>query len=378
VDYRDTPEEAEFRATLRAWFAEHNPVGWKNTTDSEERRIFLREWHQTLYRAGYVGMAWPVEYGGRGLNPIYDAILGEETSRADAPPLPGNVNFLGRAMWTHGTEEQKRRFLPMLLTCEATWCQGFSEPEAGSDIASLRTRAVLDGDEWVVNGQKMWTSGAHAADWCVLLVRTDPETTRHKGISCLLTPMDAPGIEARPIYLSSGEPETSEVFFDDVRIPADQMLGAPGEGWGIAMTTLAYERGPGDVGVIPRYQGLLQQLEQLAADHDLLDDPEIRSELARAYARGEALRLNTLEQLSLRVSGRAPGSEGSVSKLLWIDAEQSAQQLALRILGPDAWLGRAPEWLRSYLSSRAVSVYGGTEQIQKNLIAQRVLGMPRS
>jgi alkylation response protein AidB-like acyl-CoA dehydrogenase len=322
-------------------------------------------------------MAWPIEYGGQGLSPIYDAIFGEEASRADAPSLPAMVNYLGRAVWSHGTDTQKRRFLPMFLKGDTTWCQGFSEPGAGSDIASLRTRAVLDGEEWVVNGQKMWNSGAHEADWCFLLVRTEPETPKHEGISCLLTRMDVPGVQARPVRLSNGEPETAEIFFDDVRVPADQLLGGRGEGWRITMTTLAYERGPGDVGYIPKYEAALRQLEQAACDRGVLEDRQVRVGLARAYIKGEALRLAVVEQLSMRVNDRVPGSEGSVAKLLWTDAEQSLHQLALEILGPDAWIGRGSNWLSQYFWSRAGSVYGGTAQIQKNIVAQRVLGMPR-
>jgi alkylation response protein AidB-like acyl-CoA dehydrogenase len=378
MDYRDTAEEAAFRDEARRWFAANVPTGWRPIVDPHERRALQKRWHQALYDAGYVGMSWPVEYGGRGLSPIYDAILGEEASRVDAPSMPAKVNYIGRAMWTHGTDEQKRRFLPTILTGDEMWCQGFSEPEAGSDIASLRTRGVLEGDEWVVNGQKTWTSGADEADWCFLLVRTEPDAPKHKGITCLLTRMDVPGISTRPIYLANGEPETAEVFFDNVRIPVDQMLGSRGEGWGIAMTTLAYERGPGDVGVIPKYEAMLRHVEDAARERGLLGDPAIRTGLARAYTKGEAMRLAVIEQLSLRVAGNAPGSEGSIAKLLWIDAEQSLHHLALEIIGPDAWLGRADESLSQYLWSRAGSVYGGTEQIQKNLVAQRLLGMPRT
>ena len=377
MDYRDTPDEAGFRARLRNWLAENTPVGWQQIRADAGRRALRKHWHKQLYLAGYVGMSWPREYGGQGLSPVYDAILNEEAAEAKAPPLPNNVNFLGRAMWAHGTEEQKSRFLPTLLSGEYAWCQGFSEPEAGSDIGSLRTRAVLDGDHYVVNGQKMWTSGAHAADWCFLLVRTDPGVPRHKGISCLLTSMDVPGITPRPSVLASGDPETSVVFFDDVRIPADQMLGAPGDGWRIAMTTLAYERGPGDVGVIARYRRVLGDLEAVARERGLLSDARIRNELTMAYVRGEALRLSVAEQLSARAAGHVTGPEGSVAKMLWTDAEQSLAHLALELLGEEVLLGAEPDWLARYFSSRPISVFGGTAQIQKNILAQRVLAMPR-
>jgi alkylation response protein AidB-like acyl-CoA dehydrogenase len=377
MDYRDTPHEAQFRARLRDWLAGNIPAGWPEIRDDAGRRALRKRWHRQLYQAGYVGMSWPTEYGGQGLTPVYDAILNEEAAAAKAPPLPNNVGFLGRAMWTHGTEAQKKRFLPTLLTGEYAWCQGFSEPEAGSDLASLRTRAVRDGDHYVVNGQKMWTSGAHAADWCFLLVRTDPAAPKHKGISCLLTSMAVPGLTPRPIVLASGDPETSEVFFADVRIPADQMLGAPGDGWRIAMTTLAYERGPGDVGVIARYRRVLSELEEVARNRGLLADPGVRQELARAYVRGEALRLNVVEQLSARAAGHVTGPEGSVAKMLWTEAEQSLAHLALDLLGERALLGAEPEWLARYFTTRPISVFGGTAQIQKNILAQRVLALPR-
>lgn len=376
VDYRDTPAEAEFRMRLRSWLTANIPPGWQDVHDDAGQRAQHKQWHQQMYKAGYVGLSWPREYGGQGLSAVYDAILNEESAAANAPPLAGN-NYLARAIWTHGTEEQKKRFLPALLTGEYAWCQGFSEPEAGSDIGSLRTRAVLEGDHYVVNGQKLWTSGAHAADWCFLLVRTDPDVPKHKGISCLLTSMDVPGITPRPVVLASGQPETSEVFFENVRIPADQMLGSPGDGWRIAMTTLAHERGPGDVGIIARYRRYLAELEETARRRGRTSDPAVRAELAMAYVRGEVLRLNVVEQLSARVGGHNTGSEGSVAKLLWIDAEQSLAHLAMEILGQDALLGDEPQWLERYFSSRPASVYGGTAQIQKNILAQRVLAMPR-
>ncbi len=260
MDYRDSPAESKFRAELRAWLEANIPQDWDPTPDDDTKRRQEKAWHQALYGAGYIGMSWPVEYGGRALGPSYDAILNAEVARAGAPPLPGNVNFLGRALWTYGTEEQKHRFLTPLLNGDQFWCQGFSEPGAGSDIGSLRTRAELVGDHYVVNGQKLWTSWAHISDWCMLLVRTDPDAPKHKGISCLLTAMDVDGITARPVLLSTGEPETGEVFFDDVKVPADQMLGKPGDGWNIAMTTLTYERGPGDTGYVAQYQGTLDAL----------------------------------------------------------------------------------------------------------------------
>lgn len=376
MDYRDTPEEASFRAELRRWLSEHIPVGWDKIDDPDQAAQVRRAWHRTLYDAGYVGMSWPVEYGGRGLSPVYDAILNEEAGNLNSPHLPSMVGYLGRAIYTYGSEEQKRRFLPTLLSGEVQWCQGFSEPEAGSDLASLRTRADLVGGGYVVNGQKMWTSGGQYADWCLLLARTDPEAPKHKGISCFLVSMTSPGVTVRPIVIASGEAETCEVFWDGVHIPVDQRLGDPGAGWRIAMTTVSYERGPADIGFIASYRRTLRRVEQLAAERGLTGRPEVRKELARAYVRGEVLRLNCVEQLSMRVSGRPPGPEGSVAKLLWADAEQSLQHVAMDILGADELIGVEDEWLSSYFTSRPVSVYGGSAQIQKNIIA-RMLDLPR-
>jgi alkylation response protein AidB-like acyl-CoA dehydrogenase len=377
MDYRDTAEEARFRSGLRSWLAASIPPGWEDVTDARERAAIDKRWQQALYRAGYMGMSWPPEYGGRGLSPVYDAILVEEMSLADAPPFSVNVNYLGRAMWTHGTEEQKRRFLPMILSGDAMWCQGFSEPEAGSDLGSLRTRAVLDGGEWVVNGRKLWTSRSPTADWCLLLARTEPDVAKHEGISCLLLSMDTPGVEARPVYLSNGEPATGEVYFDGARVPADQLLGARGDGWKIALTALAVERGPGDVGYISKYQRSLRELEALTRSGRSSADPELRRRLAAAYVRGEAMRLTYLEQLSSRAVGHPTGPEGSVAKLLWAEAEQTLNQVAMDLFGADSLTGREPRWLSQYLYSRASSVYGGTAQIQKNILARRVLRLPR-
>jgi alkylation response protein AidB-like acyl-CoA dehydrogenase len=307
MDYRDTAEEAAFRADLRAWLEATAPKNYTQIKDYTERNKMYRQFHRSLYEAGYMGMAWPVEYGGRGLSPIYDAILNEEAGRSSSPPIPGMVNYLGRAIYTYGSEEQKSKFLPTLLNGDVAWCQGFSEPEAGSDLASLRTRADLDGDIYVVNGQKMWTSGGQYADWCLLLARTDREVPKHKGISCLLVDMHSPGITVRPIVLSDGDPETCEVFWDNVQVPAAQLLGTPGLGWKVAMTTVTYERGPADIGFIAMYQKSLRTVEALAVEKGVADDPEVRRELARAYVRGEAMRLNVVEQLSMRVSGREPG-----------------------------------------------------------------------
>jgi alkylation response protein AidB-like acyl-CoA dehydrogenase len=377
MDYRDTPEEAAFRLELRAWLEANAPKNYGEIHDPAARNKLHREFHRSLYEAGYIGMAWPVEYGGRGLSPTYDGILNEEAGRASSPPLPGMVNYLGRAIYTWGSEEQKKQHLSKLLSGEYSWCQGFSEPDAGSDLAGLKTRADLDCDEYIVNGQKMWTSGGQFAEWCLLLARTDKDAPKHKGISCFLVDMKSPGIEVRPIVLADGDPETSEVFWDNVHVPIENRLGDPGQGWRVAMTTVTYERGPADIGFISTYQKALRAIEALAEEKGLAGDPGIRREIAHAYVRGEGLRLNVIEQLSMRVGGRQPGPEGSVAKLLWADAEQTLQHLAMDLAGADALTGRKPERLEAYFRSRPVSVYGGSSQIQKNILAQAALGLPR-
>jgi alkylation response protein AidB-like acyl-CoA dehydrogenase len=287
------------------------------------------------------------------------------------------VAHLGRAITTYGTPEQCREHLPPLLSGTRQWCQGFSEPDAGSDIASLRTRAVLDGDHYVVNGQKMWTSEAEFADWCLLLVRTDPEAPKHRGISCLVTPMERPGITVNPIKTADGSAHTCLVFWDDVEVDRSNLLGPEGAGWNIAMTTFAYERGPADVGFMAKYFVALRQAEALARRRGLLDDDEVRRSLAMAYVRGEALRLNVREQLEDRTSGRPPGPEGSVSKMLQVEASQAVWHL-LFDLDPAAALTRAATDVgEGYLGSRAASVYGGSVQIQRNILSGQLLGLPR-
>jgi alkylation response protein AidB-like acyl-CoA dehydrogenase len=377
MDYLENAEELAFRGRVRAWLADNAPTGWREEATTEEKIGALhRRWQRTLYEGGFVGLSWPKEYGGHGLTATYEAILNDELGRADTPRISFH-NYLGRAIFTYGTEEQKQRFLPPMLKGDIQWCQGFSEPGAGSDLANLRTHAELRGDKWVVNGQKLWTSGAQHADWCVLLVRTDKETTKHRGISCLLTSAKAPGITIRPIKISDGAPETCEMFFDEVEIPADQMIGDPGQGWRIAMTVLAFERGPGDIGMIATFQTALRRLEGLAADRGLLNDPETRKAIARIYVLGEALRLNVVEQLSQRNAGKPPGPEGSVARLLLTQAEQSMRALELELSGAAAFAREGDTTFASYLRSRTISIFGGTSQIQKNILANQVLGMPR-
>ncbi len=377
MDYRENEQEAAFRQKVRTWLADNAPKGWQSdAVDEATAGRITRDWHKKLYEAGLIGLSWPLEYGGQNLGPTYEAILNDEMGKADTPRISFH-NYLGRAIFGFGTEEQKQRFLPSMLSGEVQWCQGFSEPDAGSDLASLRTFAELKGDTYVVNGQKMWTSGALNADWCLLLVRTDRDVPKHKGITCLLTPLKAPGIDVRPIRISDGAPETCEVFLDDVKIPASHRVGDPGAGWRIAMTVLSFERGPADIGMIATYDTALRKMSAMAAERGLINDPEIRKALARAYVHGEALRLVVVEQLSQRNTGRMPGPEGSVARLLLTEAQQYIAHLELEIMGADAFNGQADTAFNSYIRSRTISIFGGTSQIQKNILANQVLGMPR-
>jgi len=377
MDYRENEEETAFRLRVREWLSKNAIPNWRDQARTEaEHGALLRRWQRKLYDGGFVGLSWPKEYGGHGYTPTYEAILNDELGRADTPRISFHA-YLGRAIFTYGTEAQKQQFLPPMLKGDIQWCQGFSEPGAGSDLAGLRTHAELKGDKWVVNGQKLWTSGAQHADWCVMLVRTDKDAPKHKGISCLLTSAKVPGITIRPIKISDGAPETCEMFFDDVEIPADQMIGKPGEGWRIAMTVLAFERGPADIGLIATFQTALRRIEGIAAERGLANDPETRKAISRIYAIGEALRLNVMEQLSQRVAGKPPGPDGSVARLLLTAAEQSIRNLELQMSGPAAYTQPDDATFASYLRSRTISIFGGTSQIQKNILANQVLGMPR-
>jgi alkylation response protein AidB-like acyl-CoA dehydrogenase len=373
VNFDDSPEEASFRAELRAWLAGNAPSGPRPDTD-DERFAELTRWHKALHAGGWMGLSWPVEHGGRGLSQTFEAIFNDEVGAAGAPDPP-HIGFLGRAILQYGTDEQRGRFLPGLLSGDEVWCQGFSEPNAGSDLASLRTRATLDGDHYVVSGQKVWTSDAQYADWCLFLARTDADAPKHKGISAFVVRMDTPGITVRPLVQITGSREFCEVFYDDVVVPADQLVGQPGQGWSLAMTTVAFERGPADIGFTSRYRRSLKRLEDAARAGELRDDPALRVQLARAYVDVEVLRLHVLRSLSSRTGD--PGPEGSIDKLLMTRTEQRLAHTAMDLLGAAPHLDREDEWLHTYLFSRGQSIMGGTEQVQKNIVAQRVLGLPR-
>ncbi len=384
----DYPAEAEsFRAEFRAWLEEHYDadrfgasdavMGIVDSPDALER---MREWNRTLADAGYAAIAWPAEYGGRGAGVMEQVVYAEELHRAGAP---GTLNVIGIAniapsIMEHGTEEQKRRFLPPMRRGDEIWCQGFSEPDAGSDLASLSTRAVADGADYVVNGEKVWNTFGTIAHWCELLVRTDPEAPKHRGISCLLVDMGLPGIETCPLTTITGENEFSEIFFTDVRVPRSALLGPENEGWRVAMTTLTYERG----GVASLHLGVRKKVAELLAlartthrgGRVAADDPVLRQSLARVYLEGEYLKLLSDRAVSGLLHGRPAGPETSLAKLVWSQCESHIAEVAGQLLGPAANTGR---WGRDRVYVRALSIAGGTTQVNKNIVAQRVLGLPR-
>jgi alkylation response protein AidB-like acyl-CoA dehydrogenase len=375
VDFRDSAEEAQLRALLRAWLEDNNPHLPPSST-SDEYWEKQPDWHRSLYAGGFFGLSWPKEYGGQDMPSVYDVIVDEELARAGAPPRP-SLGYLVQAVLRHASEDIKSRFLPGLINGDERWCQGFSEPGAGSDLAALRTRADLDGDEYVITGQKVWTSYSDLADWCLLLARTDHEAPKHQGLSAFAVPMNQQGIEQRPLKMINGiTREFGEVHFDRAVVPAANMIGDPGEGWRIAMTVLSHEREPQELGNASRYRKTVNELLAFARANPHLDD-EQRRELAWAIVESDMLVHLVSRRLSDRLDGIQHGSEGSIDKVLMTWVEQAVGQAALSVAGA-AYGGGDPTMLSTYLYSRAQSVMGGTEQIQKNLIATRILGLPPS
>jgi alkylation response protein AidB-like acyl-CoA dehydrogenase len=338
-----------------------------------------------MYEAGLVGIAWPRAYGGRDASPTQQVILGEELARAGVPPPINSIGLgtLGPALILYGTEEQKRRFLPRMLTAEDIWCQGFSEPGAGSDLASLRTRAVVDGDDFVVSGQKVWTSLGPIADWCFLLVRTDPEAAPQRGISYLLMDMKSPGVHTVPIRQITGKSHFSELFLEDVRIPRGNLVGKQNEGWSVAKASLSFERS--GLSSIVQLERTLYAVGRLAARGGKRNDPVIRQRLAQLRIEMETLRYTGYRVLTQQLRGAPPGPEAAIGKLASSEFRVRLMELALDVQGPFAMLGRKNEraldrgrWPGLYLDARAYTIGGGTSEVMRNIIAERTLGLPRS
>jgi alkylation response protein AidB-like acyl-CoA dehydrogenase len=377
MDFRDSPEEAAFRARLRAWLADNNPGLPPSSTD-DEYWARQAEWHTALYDAGFFGLSWPERYGGRDLPPVFDVILDEELAAAGAPPRP-SLGYLVQGLTVHASDEIKDRFLPGIISGRDRWCQGFSEPDAGSDLASLRTAATRDGDDFVINGHKIWTSYSDVADWCFLLARTDPDVPKHKGLSLLAVPMDQAGIEQRPLRMINGiTSEFGQVLFDGARTPVTNMIGEPGEGWRVAMTILDHEREPAELGYVARYAKTVKELEATVRADPSSFRSDQRQAATWAHVQAEMLRLHVCRRLSERLDGVEHGPGGSVDKLLMTWVEQDVGAAALTVAGPSAATDVDDVALKIYLYSRAQSVMGGTSQIQKNIVATRVLGLPMS
>jgi len=398
MDFAFSPGEEAFRAELRAWLAGELPrhrAEWPATDDEftlHPDRSFdaCLAWHRRLHAGGWVGIAWPREYGGRGASLVEQMVYQEEMVRAAAPPGVNTIGLMlaGPGIMAWGTEAQKRRFLPPLLAAEEIWCQGFSEPGAGSDLAALRTRAVADGDHFRVSGQKVWTSNAHRSHWCILLVRTGPDAPRHEGISCLLVDMRSPGITVRPLVQMTGDAEFNEVFFDDVRVPAAQLLGPLHGGWKVAITVLMHERtGIGNQTGLHHFTRCLLDLARQtpSGDGPASRDPVVRQALAQCWIETEALRLTSLRSVTRRLRGEEPGPEGSVLKLAFSETYVRMADTASAILGlrGQLWRGAtaAPDggrWAFQSLFARRFAIAGGTSEIQRNIIGERVQALPRA
>jgi alkylation response protein AidB-like acyl-CoA dehydrogenase len=399
-------EAEEFRVEIRSWLRHNLPAGWFDEgfeMTEEQRREFNANWPQKLFEGGWICATWPKEYGGKGLSTMQGVVLSEEFAAAKAP-MRGDFfgdTLVGPTLLQWGTEEQKLKFLPGILKGETRWCQGFSEPNSGSDLASLKTTAVLDGDEWVINGQKVWTTQGHHADYCFLLTRTDADAPKHKGISYLLVPMRQPGVEVRGITQPDGTAEFCEVFFTDARCPKDNVVGGVNNGWKVANSTLAFERGQSATTGYRRFEEEYRLMLVAARQNGAIDDPMIRQRLMQYYTKIQILRVNGLRNLTSALTGSKDMGVialGATNKMFWSEMHKAAMELALDIYGAQSMLvdvgpesGSWPGALRdkrregypvspmvsSFFFSRSETIWGGTSQIQRNIVGERVLGLPR-
>ena len=379
MDLRDTQEEAAFRAELRAWVDANLPAAKRGGRGGAQRfeDPFIREWSRKLYEAGYAGLTWPKEYGGTGAPHSFQAILYEELAAAQAPTHVGviGLSMAGPTIVAHGTEEQKARYLKPILAAEEIWCQGFSEPDAGSDLAAARTRAERRGDVYVVNGQKVWSSFAHIADFCILVTQSDPDAPHYRNLTYLLADMHAPGVEVRPLRQITGEAEFNEIFFTDVEVPVENRLGDEGDGWQVAMTTLLHERATLGFALTSTLDAAVGRLLEEARELD--PAPHVREALAREWIELQALRFTSYRALGTYERTGVPGPEGSGVKLRWSEANQRLTKLARELHGPDGILDDG-WWNHQQLRSRGNTIEAGTSEVLRNIIAERVLGLPRS
>jgi len=378
LDFRDSSQEAAFRERLRSWLSAHAK---EFSGSGDEYWVRMADWHRALYEGGFFGLSWPRDYGGQDLPPVYDVIVDEELVRAGAPPRP-SVGYLVHGIGRHGSDELRKRFLPGIINGSERWCQGFSEPGAGSDLAALRTSAVIDGDHFVLNGQKIWTTFGPWADWIFVLARTDSKD-RYGGISFILTKLDTPGITVRPLRQITGESEFGEVFLENARVPKENLVGKIGEGWRIAMTVLGYERGAMSLAYAVKYGRDLQLLADACKEHGRLSGA-VREKLARLVVENEVMRANGIRTLANFADGKVPGPESSIEKIYWSEFDKRFRETALDLLGPGGQLLRhSPharpdvDWAREFLWSRAGTIYSGSSEIQRNIIAKRVLNLPQ-
>jgi alkylation response protein AidB-like acyl-CoA dehydrogenase len=407
MDLTYPPEAEEFRVEIREWLESNLPAGWFDVDFSmtdDERGAWLEQWTAKLFEGGWICATWPTEYGGKGLTTMQGVVLSEEFARAGAP-MRGDFfgdTLVGPTILQWGSEEQKKEFIPGILSGTIAWCQGFSEPDAGSDLASLATTAVLDGDEWVINGQKIWTTQGFAADYGFVLCRTDKDAPKHKGISYLLVPMHQEGVEVRAIKQIDGSAEFAEVFFTNARCPKDNVVGGLNNGWAVAMTTLGFERGTSATTGYRRFETELNHIIEAARANGAIDDPLIRQRIAKAHSVVQIMKINGLRSLAVALTGkkdRGVAALGATNKIFWSEYHQEVMKLAMDVLGMDGQtlLGNAgeeesvpgygrrpvnPEYpanalQSSFFFSRSETIWGGTAEIQRNIVGERVLGLPK-
>ena len=396
-----TPDAEAYREKVQALLAEKLPSKWGGIGQLEGVDLvdFVTAWRKTLYSAGYLAPGWPVEYGGAGLSALEQVIIAEEFAKAGVPTGGPNdvfsIQMLGNTLLRWGTDEQKAHHLPRILSGADTWCQGYSEPNAGSDLANLGLKAQLDGDQWILNGQKIWTSAGHLADHIFTLARTDPDAPRHKGISFLLVDMRQPGIEVRPIKMISGESEFNEVFYTDAVVPKEDVVGGVNNGWAVAMTLLGFERGEAAAVNPIRFQAEVDRLFLLAKERGVANDPRIRQRLADCYSKVQIMRYSGMRVLTQFLGGHHPGPDAAISKLYWSEYHKQVTELSLDIIGAEAMVptGRGPSsafstddagapnstasWVGTFLNARAGTIYAGSSQVQRNIIGEMVLGLPK-
>ena len=395
------PEADVYRATVRSFLADNLPKDWRGigALEGEALENFVADWRVVLHKNGYLAPDWPKEYGGGGLTSLEMVVLNEEFARAGVPTGGPNdvfgIQMLGNTILRWGTEEQKKHNLPRILSGDDVWCQGYSEPNAGSDLSNLGLKAQLDGDQWILNGQKIWTSAGHLADHIFTLARTDPDAPRHKGISFLLVDMRQPGIEVRPIKMISGESEFNEVFYTDAVVPKENVVGGVNNGWAVAMTLLGFERGAAAAVNSIRYQAELDRLVDMTRAYGRNGDPKIRQRLAWCHTQVQLMKFLGYRTLTQFLKGHQPGPDAAISKLAWSEYHKIVTELAMDIMGSDGLVptGRIPSsafgaddpgapnstnsWAMTFLNARAGTIYAGSSQIQKNIVGEMVLGLPK-